>query len=138
MKTIRQTRTFKATPHEVYELLMDSRKHSRLTGSKAVISRKVGGKFSVYEGEIEGTNLELVPDERLVQSWRYHDWPVGHYSTATFSLKEFQGGTRLTFAQTGVPDEHYDDIKRGWREYYWAPMKRMLEETRGGRRKKAE
>ncbi|MBM4446670.1 MAG: hypothetical protein FJ023_04870 [Chloroflexi bacterium] len=126
-KTIRQTVTFKATPHEVYETLMDSKKHSQLTGSKAQISREVGSKFSIYEGDIEGVNLELVPDHKIIQSWRYSDWPEGHYSQATFILEEIKGVTRLTFTQTEVPEEHYQDIAQGWRDYYWIPMKEMLE-----------
>lgn len=124
---IRQTVTFKASPHEVYEALMDSKKHSRFTGSQAKISRKAGGKFRVYGGEIEGENLKLMPDRKIVQSWRYSDWPEGHYSRATFSLKEVAGGTRLTFTQSSIPEEFYDDISQGWREYYWAPMKEMLQ-----------
>ena len=124
--TVRQTATFKAGAHEVYEALMDSKKHSGFTGSQASISRKVGGSISVYNGEIEGINLELVPDRKIVQSWRYSDWPEGHYSRATFSLKEIATGTRLTFTQTGVPLEFLDDIAQGWRDYYWAPMKEML------------
>ena len=126
-RTIRQTATFKASPHEVYEALMDSRKHSRFTGSKASISRKIGGKFTVYDGYIEGVNLELVPDEKIVQSWRGSDWAEGHYSRATFSLKKVEGGTRLTFTQTDVPEEQYEPISQGWRDYYWTPMKKMLE-----------
>jgi len=126
-KTIRQTVTFKATPHEVYETLMDSKKHSQLTGSKAQISREMGGKFSIYEGDIEGVNLELVPDHKVIQSWRYSDWPEGHYSQATFTLEEIKGTTRLTFTQTEVPEEHYEDIAQGWYDYYWTPMKEMLE-----------
>jgi hypothetical protein len=35
-KTIHQSVTFKANPHEVYEMLMDSRKHAQFTGVKAV------------------------------------------------------------------------------------------------------
>jgi len=127
MKTIRQSVTFKASPHEVYEALMDSNKHSKFTGSEVQMSHKVGSKFSVYGGDIQGVNLELVPDQKIVQSWRYSDWPKGHYSEATFSLKEVPGGTRLTFTQTGVPEEFYDDISQGWRDYYWEPMKEMLE-----------
>jgi len=123
-KTIRQTVTFKATPHEIYEILMDSKKHSEFTGSQARISRKVGAKFTVYGGEIEGVNLELVPDEKIVQSWRYSDWPQNHYSKVTFLLKQIQGGTRLIFTQTGIPNEHYDEIAQGWRDYYWAPLKK--------------
>lgn len=127
MKTIRQSVTFKASPHEVYEALMDSRKHARVTGSKARISRKVGGKFAAYDGYIEGVNLNLVPDKKIIQSWRGSDWPKGHYSRATFSLKKVKNGTCLTFTQSGVPDEHCDDVSQGWRDYYWKPMKEMLE-----------
>ncbi|MBI2850789.1 MAG: SRPBCC domain-containing protein [Chloroflexi bacterium] len=126
-KIIRQSVTFKASPYQVYEALMDSRKHSKFTGGKASISRKVGGKFSAYDGSLEGVNLELVPDEKIVQTWRASDWPAGHYSRVTFSLKEVKGGTRLAFTQRGVPDEHYEDISQGWRDYYWTPMKEMLE-----------
>lgn len=126
-KTIRQTATFKVSPHEVYEALMDAKKHAAFTDGEAKISRKVGGKFTIYGGDIEGTNLELVPDKKIVQSWRYSDWPEGHYSTAIFALEEVEKGTRLTFTQTDVPEDKYEDIKQGWKEYYWGPMKAMLE-----------
>jgi activator of HSP90 ATPase len=126
-KTIRQSVTFKVSPHAVYEALMDSEKHARFTGAGADISREVGGKFTAYDGSLEGDNLELVPDARIVQSWRSDDWPERHYSRATFSLKKIEGGTRLTFTQTGVPEEFYEDVKEGWIDYYWEPMKRLLE-----------
>jgi len=126
MKTIRQSVTIKASPHEVYEALTDSRRHARFTGAKARISRKVGGKFTAYDGYIEGVNLNLVPDKKIVQSWRGSDWPKDHYSKATFSLKKIKNGTHLTFTQSGVPDQYYNDISQGWRDYYWKPMKEML------------
>jgi activator of HSP90 ATPase len=126
-KSIRQTATFKTTPHEVYEILMDSKKHGQFTGSEAKISRKVGGKFTIYGGEISGENLELLPDQKIVQSWRYSDWPEGIYSKVIFSLEPTVKGTRLTFTQSGVPDDKYEDIKQGWKDYYWEPMKAMLE-----------
>ncbi len=126
-KTIRQSVTFKTSAHAVYEALMDSRKHARFTGAKAKISRKVNGKFAAYDGYIEGIHLDLVPDKKIVQSWRGSDWPDGHFSKATFSLKKIKNGVRLTFTQSGVPVEHYRDINQGWRDYYWKPMKEMLE-----------
>ena len=125
-KDIRQTVTFKADAHAAYELLMDAKKHSALAGDEAKISRKVGGKFNVG-GYIEGVNLELIPDEKIVQSWRYEDWPAGHFSKAVFSFKQEGGKTKMTFIQTGVPVQFYDDIKQGWIDYYWTPMKEMLE-----------
>ena len=128
-KTIEQSVTFNASPHDVYEALMDSEKHSQFTGAKASISREVGGSFTAYDGALSGTILELVPDAKIVQSWRGSDegWVPGHYSTATFSLEAIDGGTRLTFVQTGVPEQSVEQINQGWQEYYWAKMKQMLE-----------
>ncbi len=127
-KAIKQTVTIKATPHAIYEALMDEKKHAVFTGGEAKISRKTNGKFTIYGGDIEGKNLELVPDRKIVQSWRYSDWTEGHYSKAIFSLEPTEKGTRLTFTPTDVPDDKYEDIKQGWNDYYWAPMKEMLEE----------
>jgi activator of HSP90 ATPase len=127
-KTIRQSVTFKTSPQAVYEALMDSRKHARFTGAKAKISRKVNGRFTAYDGYIEGIQLDLVPDKKIVQAWRGSDWPEGHFSKATFSLKKIKNGVRLTFTQSGVPSQNYRDINQGWRDYYWKPMKEMLGE----------
>jgi activator of HSP90 ATPase len=126
-KTIKQSAAFKARPHEVYEALMDAKKHAKFTGGKARISREVGGKFTVFDAYATGVNLELTPDKKIVQSWRAEDWPEGVYSKAAFVLKEAAGGTTLTFTQTGVPAEFAAEIAQGWRDYYWKPMKKMLE-----------
>jgi len=130
MKTIRQSVTIKAGPHDVYEALMDSRKHARFTRGPASVSRKVGGKISVFGGFVEGSNLELASDKKIVQAWRGSDWPADHFSKATFALRRVKGGTRLSFTQTGVPDRHYASIKQGWIELYWKPMKGMLEKKK--------
>jgi activator of HSP90 ATPase len=129
MKTmdIQQTVEFAATPHEVYETLMDTRRHTTATQAAAAISRKVGGKIRAYDGYIQGTNIELVPDEKIVQSWRASDWPEGIYSQVTFQLEKTVNGTRLTFTQTGVPEDEYESIDEGWKEHYWKKMRRMLE-----------
>ena len=128
-KTIQQSVTFNASPHDVYEALMDSEKHSQFTGAKASVRREVGGAFTAYDGALSGTILELVPDAKIVQSWRGSDdgWVAGHYSTATFSLEAIDGGTQLTFVQTGVPEQSVEQISQGWQTYYWPKMKQMLE-----------
>lgn len=126
-KTIKQTVQFKAEPEEVYEALMDPKKHASFTGGKAAISRKVGGEFSVWDGYAEGVNIELIPHKRIVQSWRASDWPEGIYSTVKFEFTRIKGGTRMSFTQSGVPEEFIRDIKQGWKDFYWAPMKGMLE-----------
>jgi uncharacterized protein YndB with AHSA1/START domain len=126
-KTIRQTVTIKASPHAVYEALMDSRKHAAFSGRPARISRTPGGRFTAYGPYLSGVNLELVPGKKIVQLWRSNNWPEFHYSTVTFVLKRVKGGTRLSFTQLGVPDSDYTAKKRGWIRSYWEPIKAMLE-----------
>jgi activator of HSP90 ATPase len=92
---IQQTVTFNASPHDVYELLMDSAKHAAFSGDSASISREVGGEISAYDGWITGRNLKLIPDREIVQSWRAAEWPGGHFSRVTFVLLPIPGGTRL-------------------------------------------
>ena len=129
MKTIKQKVKFKASPNEIYEMLMDSKKHSGFTGSKAKISREVGGKISAYDGWIEGKNLVLKQDKKIVQRWRGKDWPKEHYSKAIFALrKDKKEGTALDFTQTNVPEKYYKLIKDGWKEHYWQKMKKFLRE----------
>ena len=76
-KDLKQTVNFKASCHDVYEALMDSEKHAKFTGAKAEISREVGGKWTAYDGHLDGENLELVPDEKIVQIWRGSSWALG-------------------------------------------------------------
>ena len=125
-KTIKLAAEFLASPHNVYETLMDSKKHSQFSGEKAVISRKVGGKFSVFGGWATGKNLELTADKKIVQSWRASDWQENVYSKVTFRLSKTKKGTKLSFIQTGVPSEMVRDITLGWKDYYWKPMKAFL------------
>ncbi len=128
-RTIRQRVEFNASPHEVYEALMDQKKHSRFTGSPAKISREAGGAFTAYDESIRGRNVELVPDKLIVQDWycETDGWPEGHLSRVSIMLKKKGGGCVLDFKQAGVPEAAYDEISEGWMEYYWAPMRKMLE-----------
>src|ERR1700741_4290400 len=104
MKTLTFSISVKATPHEVYEALMDSKKHTQVTGDAAKISRKVGGAFSAFGGYAMGKNVTLVEDKKIVQTWRASDWPDKHFSTITFELKRSPRGTILHFTQANVPD----------------------------------
>jgi activator of HSP90 ATPase len=128
-KGIRQSILFKATPHQVYEALMDSKKHARFSRHKSRISRKIGGKFKAYGDYIEGIHLELVADQKIVQSWRGKDWKPGLFSTVRMLFTATRGGTKLSFTQEGIPEQYARNLSQGWREYYWKPMKAMLESS---------
>src|SRR5215470_7954101 len=100
-KTLQQTVTFKASPQEVYDMLMDSKKHRSLSGEPAKISKKVGGKFTAWGSHLSGINLVLKPGEKIVQAWRATGWWPDYYSIAIFELERVPTGTKLKFTQIG-------------------------------------
>ena len=126
--TIRQIVNFNASPLDVYETIMDSKKHEALSGEKAIISREVGGAFKAWGDHISGFNLALQPGRKIVQAWRARDWWHDHYSIATFDLRDLDGGTELRFTQIGVPPHRFDGHSRGWIEAYWQPMQELFDQ----------
>lgn len=71
---IQQRVRFRASPRALFNTYLDSRKHTRSTGVPAEISKKVGGKFKAFAGQLEGKNLLIVPGKRIVQLWRATHW----------------------------------------------------------------
>lgn len=128
-KTIKQSVEFAAKPREVFEALMDEKKHGKFTGGKAVVSRKVGGKFTVFNGWASGENLEIIPDKKIMQSWRAQmdGWPNDYFSIVTFSFEKTKHGTKIVFKHSGVPEKFFEELSNGWKENYWEPMKKLLE-----------
>ena len=125
-KTLQQTIRFEASPREVYDMLMNSKKHRSLSGEPAKISQKVGGKFTAWGSHITGFNLALIPGKKIVQAWRATGWWPDHYSIATYDLEKIGDGTKLKFTQIGVPPNRYSGHYRGWIETYWTPMKEIF------------
>jgi len=123
-KTIKHKVRFKIPPETIYDLLADSRMRTEVTGREALISDKIGGKFSTDEGQVTGVNVDLVPGRRLVQAWRRQDFPEGIYSMAAITLAPTpSGGTELILTHRGVPKHLLDQIEDYWRAVYWTPMK---------------
>lgn len=127
-KSIHQSVTFDATPNEVYQLLMDAKKHSQITGSKVSMSNEINGKFEVFDGYCHGYNIELIEGKKIVQAWHFAEegWEENHYSICTFLFEEKSPKTQLIFTQTGVPEHKAEALTSGWKEFYWEPMKEYL------------
>jgi activator of HSP90 ATPase len=127
-KTITQKIVFKNTsPKVLYELYMDSKKHSAATGSPAKMSSKVGGSFSVHDGYISGKNLHLLKDALIVQSWRGMDWDKADAdSTFLINLEKKGKDTVLHAVHANLPEKHADGINKGWHDFYWKPWKQYL------------
>ena len=143
MKTIKQQVFINATPREVYEAYVDAKKHAVFTGANVKFEAKAGGKFDIWDGELTGENVKLVPGKKIVQKWRANDWPEGHYSDLKIELfgegdgrrpggRSGSEGTKLKLTQENVPDDKAEDIDSGWHEYYWEPMKEYFKKGATG------
>ena len=128
-----QTRTslhqdvdFNASPARIYEILLDSKQFAAFTGMPAKIDSKVGGAFSMFAGIIVGRNVELIPNERIVQAWRPTHWDPGVYSIVRFQLKPQPSRTLIILDHTGFPQGEYDNLYAGWGLRYWTPLKNFL------------
>lgn len=126
-KIIKQVVNIKASPEDIYNVLMSSKKHAELTGATAKISLKGGGKFSVYDSYATGKNIKLVPGKKIVQEWRASDWEEGENSLVTFDFMKTKTGTRITFTHKNVPANQLKSISNGWKEFYWEPLKEMFQ-----------
>ena len=132
-ESIHQEVIFLASRKRVYEALTDPKQFTKVTtfspvmkAAPAEISREVGGSFSCFGGHIVGRQVELVPDERIVQAWRVVTWDPGVYSIAKFELKEQGSQTRLVLDHTGFPVGKAEHLAAGWKENYWEPMRKYL------------
>lgn len=117
------TSTFNATPQEVYEAWLSTDGHSAMTGSPAEVSNEVGGEFTAWDNYIWGTNLELIPDTKIIQSWRTTEFPDGAPdSELTIELEPEDDGTKLTLTHSNVPAGQEASYETGWQEHYFDPM----------------
>ena len=123
---LHQELDFKTAPRRVYEALLDSKQFAAFTGMPAEIQREAGGAFSQFGGIITGRNVELVPDQRIVQAWRPGSWDPGVYSLVKFELQARDAGTRLILDHTGFPEGSFRHLNTGWYLRYWEPLKKFL------------
>ena len=116
-----------ATPEAIYRAWLDTRRHSAMTGGAAVMSSQPGAQVTAWDGYISGTNVELVPGERIVQTWRTTQFAQADSdSMVTVQLQSTAEGTRLTLIHSNVPDGHMSYEQGGWEQSYFEPMRRYF------------
>lgn len=137
-EAIHQEPVFQASRNRAYEALTDARQFDKVmrlsaamksmaTGTKpAEISTDVGGAFSLFGGYITGRQLELVPNQRIVQAWRSMGWHQSEYSIARFDLVEQGSATKIIFDHRGFPEGTGQHLLEGWNGNYWEPLEKYL------------
>lgn len=125
--SLHQEIDYKASPERIYQVLLSSKDFTAFSGAAAEIDPKPGGTFSMFGGLVVGRNVELVPNQRIVQAWRLsQEFPEGIYSLVKFELKVVDSQTRIILDHTGFPEGHFDHLDTGWHSHYWEPLRKFL------------
>ena len=113
-----------APPERIYSAWLDAAAHTAFTGEEATFEPYVGGRHTAFGGYSEGTNLELLPGRRIVQSWRAKDFPEGSPdSRLEVTLEETVGGTVVTILHSELPSGQSERYRDGWVKFYLEPLK---------------
>jgi uncharacterized protein YndB with AHSA1/START domain len=113
-----------ALPERVYSAWLDSGAHSAFTGSEAKIDPAIGGRFSAWEGYIQGRTVELLQGRRIVQIWRTKEFPsASPDSRLEIQFEGAEGGTRVTILHSNIPLGQGERYKSGWQDNYFTPMR---------------
>jgi activator of HSP90 ATPase len=141
-EAIHQEIIFDAPPHAVYSALTETRQFDQITrlsdarklladpaALPTSISPAVGGAFVLFGGYVTGIQIELLPDERIVQAWREPNWSPGEYSLVRFMLEGQGAKTKLSFDHRGFPTGNGTHLASGWHRHYWEPLAKYLKKA---------
>ncbi len=116
MKTLKKTFRINAEPSDIYSAITNSRTIELWSGYPAQMEAEPGSEFSLWEGDITGKNLEFVQDKKVVQEWYFGD--QSEKSIVTITILPDRENSVVTVEHTNIPDEEFEAIAEGWREYY--------------------
>lgn len=115
----------KVSPAQAYEAWLSSELHRDMTGGpRAQIDPRKGGAFTAWDGFISGVTMDLTPGSRILQRWRTTDFDEHQGDSRLEILFEADGeGTLLRLRHSEIPGDLAEDLKQGWQDFYFNPMK---------------
>ncbi|HSH50925.1 MAG TPA: SRPBCC domain-containing protein [Bacteroidales bacterium] len=115
-----------ATPGEVFIALTNPFTIELWSGYKTIMDDKEGTEFTLWDGDISGKNLEIEKNKKIVQEWYFGQ--QDNRSIVTIKIYEKKKTAQIELNHTNIPDEIYDNITKGWDEYYFGALKIFFEE----------
>jgi len=115
-----------ATPEEIFIALTNPFTIELWSGYKAIMDDKEGTDFTLWNGDISGRNLEIEKEKKIVQEWYFGE--QDNRSIVTIKIHKKKKGAQIELNHTNIPEEVYDNIIKGWNEYYFGALKTFFEE----------
>ncbi len=125
MKNIRKTIHIKVPREEVFTAITNPLTIELWTGYPAKMEAIPGTRFSMFDGDITGTVLAIDPPSLIEQEWDFGSLPEP--SIVRIELFEENNKTRIELIHSNIPDDAFDNINTGWKEYYFGALKSFFE-----------
>ncbi len=137
-KIIKQSVTLPASSDRLFDMYLDPVIHGVIAGGPVKISPTAGSEFLAFDGMISGKTIAVVPKKHIVQLWRGNRWKAEDRDSIlvlTFVPAGVNGKIELTHLD--VPESDFDNVNKGWVDYYWKPWRAYLEKELKKREKRA-
>lgn len=124
MESLKLSITLPVKAEKLYKAWLNSKEHTKFTGSAATASTKLNGKHSSWDGYIRGKNVELKANKKIVQSWRTSEFAEdAPDSVLEITFEEKAGKTKMSLYHHHLQKGDAKKYTQGWKDYYFTPMK---------------
>ena len=116
----------KAETEDVYACLTNQVTIELWSGYPAKLKAEEGSEFEIWDGDISGKILKLIPDKEIVQEWYFgeQDEP----SVVTVKLHQQKNHVSVELRHVNIPEELYEEFSTGWTEHFFGAIKNFLED----------
>lgn len=121
-RTIQQRVEFEnVSPEELFDIYMNSERHSAAICSGVTIGNKEDSKFTAFDGDVSGKVLLIVPKHMIVQSWRGNIWKETDLdSILILTFSKTSDGALIDLVHANIPEHAYTAVnEEAWNERYW-------------------
>lgn len=125
MKDYKQYITIRAEAENIYTCLTNPFTIELWSGYPAKMENEAGTEFELWDGDITGKIIELVPFSKIVQQWYFGDQE--EESIVTYKLHQEKNYVSLELRHTNIPDEVYEEFTEGWKTHFLGPIKSYVE-----------
>jgi len=112
-----------AKPKAVFDAWLSNDGHTAMTGGAAEVDARVGGRFTAWDGYIEGKTTKIDRRARkLVQTWRTVEFGRAPDSRIEVEFRALKGNTQVVLRHTRLKKGDGAKYTSGWYDHYLLPM----------------
>ncbi|ODV62068.1 Aha1p ASCRUDRAFT_80384 [Ascoidea rubescens DSM 1968] len=115
--------TFNTTAEQLYLTLLDKQRVAAWSRSLPIIEPIENSDYSLFNNNIQGKLLKLIPNEKIQMTWRLNDWKQNHFANLNISFYQSDSDTKLIADFTGIPIGEEDKTENNFNNYYIRSIK---------------